>query len=319
MRQGVPYALLSAIFLGVTPILGKQAILAGLSGLIVVSARSIGAALLLFLAILLFNRKHLYIYPIGLFGCVLAGTVNGLGSLFYYSGLERVDAGLGQLLYATYPIFVALLLYLDGQQHSRLTLFRLALSVPAIVLLTQASMHEVDLTGAAFMLISGILFGFHIPINERVLYEVPAPTVTLYTLLSMVAVVVLASALLAPPMGPLPAASIVPLVGLTLVTFASRLSLFSGVKSIGGMQTSLIGLGQLVVTLLLAHLWLEEGLSPTQWAGVGLLALALLLVGRERIATPRRRLSGWLYWLRPPIKPVDELGTEVPDDQLPQP
>jgi drug/metabolite transporter (DMT)-like permease len=285
----------------VTPILGKQAILSGLSGLMVVSVRSVGASLLLFLAILIFRRRYLYIYPIGLSGCILAGTVNGVGSLFYYSGLERVDAGLGQLLYATYPIFVALLLYLDGQQHSRLTLFRLVLSVPAVVLLAQASVSEVDLLGIGFMLISGVLYGLHIPINERVLYEVPAPTVTLYTLLSMAAVVILASAILAPPITSIPNASVAPLIALTLVTFLSRLSLFSGVKSIGGMQTSLIGLGQLAITLLLAHLWLGEMLSITQWLGVGLLAVALSLVGREQIPTPRPRLSGWLYWLRPPM------------------
>jgi drug/metabolite transporter (DMT)-like permease len=146
-----------------------------------------------------------------------------------------------------------------------------------------------------------VLYGLHIPINERVLYEVPAPTVTLYTLLSMAAVVILASAILAPPITSIPNASVAPLIALTLVTFLSRLSLFSGVKSIGGMQTSLIGLGQLAITLLLAHLWLGEMLSITQWLGVGLLAVALSLVGREQIPTPRPRLSGWLYWLRPPM------------------
>ncbi len=311
LRRGVPYAFLSALFLGVTPILGKQAILTGLSGLIVVSARSVGASLLLFLAILLFRRRYLYIYPVGLGGCVLAGTVNGLGSLFYYSGLERVDAGLGQLLYATYPIFVALLLFLDGQHHSRLTLFRLALSVPAVVLLTQANVAEVDLVGIGFMLISGALYGLHIPINERVLYEVPAPTVTLYTLLSMATVVLVTTAILAGPITEVPTGSIVPVLALTLVTFLSRLTLFSGVKSIGGMQTSLIGLGQLVITLLLAHLWLGETLSITQWVGVGLLGLALSFVGREQLPSPRPRLSGWLYWLRPPII------TAEADDALP--
>ena len=40
------------------------------------------------------------------------------------------------------------------------------------------------------MLGAAALYALHLPINQRVLYEVPAPTVTLYTLLAMSAVVV---------------------------------------------------------------------------------------------------------------------------------
>jgi drug/metabolite transporter (DMT)-like permease len=86
------------------------------------------AALLLVIIIALFKRRILYIYPAGLLGCLMAGAVNGLGSIFYYVGLNKLDASIAQMLYALYPIFVAFWLQLDKQTPSKLTGFRIILA-----------------------------------------------------------------------------------------------------------------------------------------------------------------------------------------------
>ncbi len=313
--RGIPYAAASAVFLGLSPIFGKQAILGGMSAIGVVAARTAGAAVLLFLVVLIFRRRHLYIYPLGFVGCVIAGILNGIGSLFYYSGLARLDAGLAQLIYSLYPVLVAGLLYLDGQRHSRLTFFRLGISFLAVFLLTSASAIQTDPRGVTLMLVAALLYAVHIPINQRVLYEAPAPTVTLYTLLAMTAVVTPAYFFLSPDLAIFPAAAIWPLLGITTVTFLSRLALFAGVKSIGGMQTSILGLGELLVVVSLAHVWLGESLTPIQWLGAGLLAISLLLVGREPHETDTARLQGWLHWLLPPISTTQTVPAEQPEPQ----
>jgi drug/metabolite transporter (DMT)-like permease len=179
---------LSAVLLGSTPVLGKLTLEAGMSPLAVVTFRTAGATLLLLMA-LLPRPGSLRIFPLGLIGCLLAGLLNGIGSLFFYAGLARVNAGVSQMLFGLFPVWVALLLYLDGQRPSRLSLAGLALGLPAVYLITSARWQQVDPVGAAFMLLAGILFGLHIPINERVLYEVPAPTVAFYTLVAMTLVV----------------------------------------------------------------------------------------------------------------------------------
>lgn len=300
-QRGVTVAMASALLLGMTPVFGKRAILAGLPPLAVVAARTAGATGLLLLVMLVVQRRFLYIYPLGLAGCFIAGGLNGIGSLFYYSGLGRIDASMGQLLYALYPIFVAGLLYLDGQRPSRLTIARLLISFPAVYLLTQAGGAEVDLVGVAYMLIASLLYAIHIPINQRILFEVPAPTVTLYTLLAMTLVVIPAYYLFSPPVIRFPLDAAAPLIGLTVVTFLSRLALFTGVKLIGGIQTALIGLGELLVTITLAFFWLRESLNLGQWIGAVFLSFSLLLVGLERSVSQRPRTRGWLYWLRPPL------------------
>ncbi len=313
--RGIPFASLSALFLGVAPIFGKQAIQAGLPPLAVVAARTAGAAILLFLVVLVVNRRFLYIYPLGLLGCLIAGGLNGIGSILYYSGLARLDAGLAQLLYSLYPMLVAALLYLDGHRHTRLTLIRLGLAVPAVVLLTAASASRIDPLGILLMLGAAVLYALHIPINQRVLYEAPAPTVTLYTLLAMTAVVLPAFAFFSPPVAAVSSAALAPLAGLTAVTFLSRLTLFAGVKRIGGMQTTLLGLGELLVAVALAQLWLGETLTVFQWMGATLLAVALLLVGRDQGSEGEpAQGQGWLHWLLPPLsaplpKPLDPLDS----------
>ncbi|GAB4527148.1 MAG: hypothetical protein Fur0018_12680 [Anaerolineales bacterium] len=305
--QGVRAALASALFLGMAPVFGKQAIVFGMPPLTVVAMRTILAAMLLFVVLLIFKRSYLYIYPAGLLGCALAGTINGLGSLLYYGSLGRIDASLGQLLYSLYPLFVALWLWLDHQPPGKLTLARLALAIPAVYLLTQSPANQMDWIGIGMMLASSALYALHLPINQRVLYDMPAPTVTLYTLLSMSMVVL--SAYLFASFGnniPQPAPQAwSAVIGLTLVTFFSRLTLFLGVKNLGGLQTALLGLGELLIAVLGAHLLLGERLTMMQWLGLGILVLNLSLAGLDRQPLRPANSRGWLRWISPPSLPPD--------------
>jgi len=154
-------------------------------------------------------------------------------------------------------------------------------------------------------LIASALYALHIPINQRVLYDMPAPTVTLYTLGAMSAIVV--PTYLFSATSPLDANPQVwgPVLGLTLVTFFSRIMLFLGVKHIGGMQTALLGLSELLVTVVFAHAWLGERFSLGQWSGAFLLTASLLLVALERSPPRRARAGGWLSWLSHPDLPHD--------------
>jgi drug/metabolite transporter (DMT)-like permease len=303
--KGIYAALLSAFFLGMAPVFGKAAILGGLPPLAVVAFRTLGAALLLLLVITLFFRRFLYIYPAGLLGCLLAGSINGVGSLFYYGALGRIDASVGQLLYSIYPLFLVLWLMLDRQTPSRFTLIRLGLALVAIIFLTQAGSAQVDLIGMGMMLLASALYALHLPINQRVLYDMPAPTVTVYTLLAMSAVVVPVYLFSGISLHEVQRQVWVPVLFLTLVTFFSRIMLFMGIKHIGGLQTALLGLGELLVTIVLSYYWLGERFTSGQWLGAILLVASLGLVILEKPGVTYRRTGGWLDWLRPPgIPPI---------------
>ena len=291
------------------PVFGKLAISYGFSPLAVVALRTGFAAGIFLLFISLFHRQYLYIFPVGLAGCALAGAINGLGSVLYYLALERLDASVGQLLYSLYPFFVAIWLVLDHQPPSRLTLFRISLATAAVLMLVNAPNRPMDLTGVFLMIGAAVLYAMHLPINQRVLYEAPAQTVALYTLLAMSAVVIPAYLIFdhAPP--PPVDAAWQPVAGLTFVTIFSRVALFLGVKKIGGMQTALLGLAELLVAILLSSLLLGERLALTQWLGALGLAVSLVLVRYEKPApfAPASK-TGWLSWIRPPALPKDTFG-----------
>jgi drug/metabolite transporter (DMT)-like permease len=302
---GINAALVSAFFLGLAPVFGKAAMGADkFSPLTVVALRTGMAAVLLLLLMLLFKRQFLYIYPAGLLGCALAGMVNGVGSIFYYIGLSKLNASVAQMLYALYPFFVAFWLQLDKQSLSRLTVFRIVVACMSAFLLTRGHAGNIDLWGVVFMLIAAALYALHLPINQRVLYDIPAPTVTVYTLIAMSAVVI-PSYLVFDRSWPPANAPWIPVLGLTAVTFCSRLLLFLGVKHIGGMQTALLGLGELLVAILFSHLFLHESLTQLQWLGTASLGVSLLLVWFEKPPQHPFHTHGLLGWIQPPDFPAD--------------
>lgn len=304
-NQGISAALASALFLGLAPVFGKAAMgEGGFSPFAVVALRTSMAALLLVLIIAIFKKPFLYIYPAGLIGCLVAGALNGTGSVFYYVGLSKLNASVAQMLYALYPFFVAFWLQLDGQPPSRLTVIRIVIAAFSAFLLTKMDAGSIDLLGVAFMLIAALLYALHLPVNQRVLFDVPAPTVTVYTLLAMSAVVVPAYFIFDRSLPPSNAPWL-PVFGLTAVTFISRLMLFLGVKNIGGMQTAILGLGELLVAILFSHLLLGERLTSFQWIGTAGLGLSLLLVWFEKPAGRPLHTKGLLSWLQPPDFPTD--------------
>jgi drug/metabolite transporter (DMT)-like permease len=271
----------------------------GFSPFSVIAVRTSLAALLVLLLMAFKMRRFFYIYPFGLVGCLLAGFINGLGSILYYSALSRIDAGVGHMLYSLYPLFVALWLLLDRQMITRLTIFRLALTLPAVFLLVFPTQKTVDHTGALMMLGSAVLYALHMIINQRILYEAPAPTVTLYTLLAM-AFTVDAAMLISGQKFPALAVPWWPVLAMALITFFSRITLFVGIKHLGGLQTALLGLAELIVTVFLAQIWLGEHLSSLQWVGAGMLTITLILVGFEQPPAHKRSSTGLLAWLNPP-------------------
>jgi drug/metabolite transporter (DMT)-like permease len=307
-KAGILAAFSSAVFLGLAPVFGKLAITLGFTPFAVVALRTSFAAGLLLVVIALFYRQFLYIFPVGLIGCALAGSINGFGSLLYYLALQRLDASVGQLLYSLYPFFVALWLILDHQPPSPLTFFRVGLATIAVLLLTNVPEHRVDTVGVLMMIGAAILYAMHLPINQRVLYEVPAPTVALYTLLFMSAVVIPAY-LIFDRAWPSHNVPWLPIAGLTFVTVFSRIALFLGVKRIGGMQTALLGLAELLIAIIFSHFWLGENLSLLQWLGAAGLGASLVLVMYENKVTPTYSgKTGWLSWIRAPDLPKEIFG-----------
>jgi len=280
-------ALSTPFFLGLAPIFGKLALQSGADSFTVAALRTLVAVVLLWIVYALFARRYIYIYPAGLLGCIAIGTINGIGSLFYYGGLASLSASLVQLINGSYLAFTVLLSALNGQPPNRRTLARVVLASLGLVVITGFSAERLDWLGVGFMLANALMFAGTVTLSQYVLYEMPAPTATLYILTTMG--VVVGMAWLATTSSFSLEALEAPLGWITLLgisTLLSRLTLFMGVKIFGSMQTAILALTEIGVALLLAAFVLGDSLTMPQWVGVGLLASSILLV-RQQDLMPR--------------------------------
>jgi drug/metabolite transporter (DMT)-like permease len=292
LDHGLLAALITPVLMGIAPVFGKLAIHTGIDPYTLAAIRTCLAALLLWAIYLAFFRQYIYIFPAGLLGTVVVGAVNGFGSLLYYNGLLLLDnASLAQLLNMLYVIFTVLLVRLYGQQISLLNLLRVALAMFAVYLLTAGSSYitSVHTFGVLLMIGGAFMYALHVVLSQRIMFEMPSPTMALYALTWM-GITVLVARLIYGLVSTTPQTwtglfysdGWIYVLGLTAVTALSRVTLFSGVRNIGSLQTILLNVAELGVTLMVAYIWLDERMTPVQWVGVVLLLVTVLLSRWDR-------------------------------------
>lgn len=279
--SGVAITLFSAIIAAWAPIFGKMAYRTGVDPYTVVALRTTLAVALLWMIYLVRWRASIRIHWRDLLGCVGMGMVNGVGSLFYYTGLQRLDASLASLLYALYPIWVFIFLSSSGHAISRMAIGRLGLGLVGLYLITGAGSTRLDSLGVMLMLASAAAYGWHLVLGQWVLADVDSRTVTLYVLTTMAVVVDLARVMGGGPFAPINTSGWEAILSLAAVMAFSRLTMFAGLKRLGGVQTALLSITELLTTLLVAFVVLGERLSVTQWVGAAILIASVVLVRRE--------------------------------------
>jgi drug/metabolite transporter (DMT)-like permease len=277
--RGIFAAFMTPLFLGMAPIFGKIAINNGADPFSVAAIRTVIAVTLLWVVYLIFFRRFIYIYPAGLLGCIVIGAINGIGSLFYYSGLGLLDASLTQLLNGMYLVFAVLMVRLGGERLDMRMIIRILLALLALIILTGFGGKPINWLGVGLMLGSALMFAGTVILSQYVLYEMPSPTVALYVLSTMAVIVVMVwLATAAHDVTHTLDVALLPIFILGLTTALSRLAMFAGVKFLGSLQTAILAITEIGVALTLAFATLGERLTPEQWVGVALLGASILLV-----------------------------------------
>jgi drug/metabolite transporter (DMT)-like permease len=142
---------------------------------------------------------------------------------------------------------------------------------------------HVDRQGVALLILGALAYALQLVIGQRVLYDIPAPTMTLYSMSAMALVVTVASAVAGgPQLATLTPSGWQALLAFAGVTALSRLALFYGVKTMGSVQTATLGVSEVLVTVLCAMLFLGESLAAQQWIGAALMTATVLLLTAER-------------------------------------
>lgn len=280
--RGFTSALLSPIFLGIIPILAKVAYATQTDVMSVVAIRTGFAAILLWTATILFARQFIVSSTPAILSSLLAGAINGIGSIFFYASLMRIDASLGQLINISHLVFVTMFLRLAGHKVSWTTMGRVGLVILAVYLLNYGSIGEPDWLGAGMMLVGALAYAFQLAFSQRILYDIPAQTMTLYAMTGMAVVVVVGWLVTPNEVRQITTAGWLPVLLMGFLTALARLTLFMGVKHLGGLQTALLGMVQVLVTVGIAGIFLDEQLTSLQWVGAGIILISVLLARYEK-------------------------------------
>src|SRR5258708_22253811 len=167
---------------------------------------------------------------------------------------------------------------MGGQRMPRRTVMRAILALIAVTLLTNGIAGGISWLGAGLIIGNAILFAGTIVLSQRVLYEMPSQTVTLYVVTTMALVVVMARVVYRLEWIPQQPQAITAILVLGVTTAAARLLLFAGVKYLGPLQTVLFGIFETMVALILSFVFLHDQLNAIQWAGVAVLLTRLLFI-----------------------------------------
>lgn len=286
---------LTPFFLGLAPILGKFAIGAGADPFSIAAIRTVIAAGLLWALYALFARRYITIYPAGLLGCIIVGAINGIGSLFYYSGLGLLDASLVQLINGMYIAFALLLVRAGGEKTDRRVVLRVALAVAAIACIAGLGGGQISGLGVGLMIGSALMFAGTFVLSQYVLYDMPSATATLYILSTMAVVVLIVWGAVGSPLPSGVLADAFPAItALGITTALSRLAMFASVQRFGSIRTAVNAAGEIGVALVLAFFLLGDRLNPAQLVGVILLIASIALVRAKDLQPRSINLNSWL-------------------------
>lgn len=291
-RKGWFLGILSYLLMGVNPPLAKWLLENGMDPGSLLTARFIlGTAIyFVFLSSTQFSvpkGEEKPLEPQGRKFAILAGLLNGVNLIFYFSSLQFLSASVTSVLAgAQYLVFTILLLALLGERLTGFKLIRLGLGLAGIYFLVDpVGNNTVDLWGLFLVFGASVTFTLQLVIVQYYLkpyniWHVSQIMVSCATLLPV-------SLWLFQGWQTGTVATFVPgiqgwlfiFVLAFFATFLARWTQFSATTSIGSGEMALLSPLGTAVILLIAFLLLGEMLTISQWIGTIIVMIAVALAG----------------------------------------
>jgi drug/metabolite transporter (DMT)-like permease len=218
---------------------------------------------------------------------LFTGVAIGLTTFVYYVAVEYISASLAVVLLMQFAwIGVLLSWIIFDERPDRIQLFSIVLIMAGSILasgITGSARLEISTKGVLYALLSAGIYAIYIVANGNVARQMDTVKKSAITMTGSAAGIFLVNAneLISNPV-----------LDLNLLKWASFLSLFGtiippllfarGIPRIGAGLSSLIMTVELPVAVLFAHIVLGEQLEPTQWGGITIMLLALLLLNAQK-------------------------------------
>jgi drug/metabolite transporter (DMT)-like permease len=282
--RGLALILVSTIAYGTMPILAKAAYRFGVETGPLLFWRFLLASVLFALLTrgqALPFRQRLLLWGLGV---VFIGN-----ALTYFKALETVPATTVSLVVYTYPVIVMLESALLGLEHLTVRgLLSAVLAFSGCALTAGAAIAGGP--GIYYALACAVIYATYIVLSSRFAREVPAESAALH--LAQAAAVglgVLGAARGGLALPPSLVAWLLVLAIAILCTVVAMYAFLGGLARVGPGRASVVSSLEVVVTLVLAFLFLGERLGPRQWVGAVLILGAVVLQNMGRKFSVDRR------------------------------
>ena len=278
----------------VGPVAATAAIRLGLNPTTMLFLRFLMTIALLGITVALTAPSRLRMDRRGLAFTVGAGLINGVGMLTFFWSLTRLDTSVASMLFSLFPLVVLVLLALRGERFTYRNALRLGLGIAGVYLLIGPG-GQADWVGVLMVGVAILTSSVQTVVMQWFLQEYDARAVTLY-MVSGMAVVVSGWWLIEGPGLEVPGWQAWAWIGVLVLvtTYLARLGLFGAVRRLGSGQVALLVPLETFLTVLWSMWFLDDRLSPLQWAGGGLILFSTLLAVKRlgRAKWPAR----WRAW-----------------------
>jgi drug/metabolite transporter (DMT)-like permease len=279
----------SALSFGVTIVVNRSLATTSLGVSTVLGVRFAIAAVLL-LAVLVVKRAPLLPARGERVRVVLLGAVGYmLEATLFFMGLERGTTAAVSLLFYSYPAIVTLLEIAAGWEALvGSNLLALALSAGGVAVVVAAG-TDVSITtaGVVFSLLGAACFAVYLLASDRLVRSTDSLTTGAWVAAGASASFLMRGALTGTLRAPGPHLGALVLDG--VATASAFVLLFAALRQLGPTRTSVVMTLEALFAIVLAAVFLGEGMRPLQLAGGAAILAATVLMARATPAAAARR------------------------------
>ena len=283
---GSLFGVAAALSYGVTVVIGRELAKAHLAPADALGLR-FGIAGVFLIVLLAVRGRPLLPAPGERLRVFLFGAVGyAVESAFFYAGLARGTAAAVTLLFYSYPAVVTVAdLAITRTRPARAVIVALVLAAAGAGVIAAGSGHlEVSGSGIAFALAAAASFALYLLAGDRLLSRTDAITIGAWTALGA-AVSLLTLAALAGELH-VPAGRWAHLLVYGTATASAFAFMFAALRRIGSQRTSVLLTLEAVCAIVLAAVFLGEGLGLVQALGGAAVLAAALIISLTPVRPP---------------------------------
>ncbi len=282
-KKGYLYACLAAFFFAFIAIIGKGILRDGIGPFQLLTMQYSFSIIILFVYILMTNRKALKTNWRELRLFMLQGILgSAFTNLLFYTALQTINAGMASLLLFINPVYITLFFSFSGirkiKAHNWFALVCAVIGSILVLNLFQKGQNQIALQGLIFGGLSGLCYAFYNVFADLKLKNISPNKINMYSsIFGLIFTIIIG--LITGQNLQFPGEHVFSILALSILSgILPILFIYKALQLIGSEKVSVIASLELPITLILAYLVLNEHMQWIQIIGVLMVIVATFIL-----------------------------------------